>query len=89
MSFKIKGDCSFIDEFLDFTVNLPREIVRLLKLIKEVDEKSNEINLSLQENRKKYLSSMENNQIINHELFKQINEQNTNAISKFSVFRTI
>ena len=56
MSFKIKGDCSFIDEFLDFTVNLPREIVRLLKLIKEVDEKSNEINLSLQENRKKYLS---------------------------------
>ena len=81
MSFKIKGDCSFIDEFLDFTVNLPREIVRLLKLIKEVDEKSNEINLSLQENRKKYLSSMENNQIINHELFKQINEQNTNAIS--------
>ena len=81
MSFKIKGDCSFIDEFLDFTVNLPREIVRLLKLIKEVDEKSNEINLSLQENRKKYLSSMENNQIINHELFKQINEQNSNAIS--------
>ena len=34
MSFKIKGDCSFIEEFLDLTVNLPREIIRLLKLLR-------------------------------------------------------
>ena len=45
---------SFIDEFLDLTTVLPRDIVRLLKLIKEVDEKSIETNKKLSDNRKLY-----------------------------------
>lgn len=81
MSFKIKGDCSFIDEFLDLTVNLPREIVRLLKLIKEVDEKSNDINILLKESREKYLSTMKTNQIANNDLLNKIKEYNSTAIS--------
>lgn len=47
---------SFIDEFLDFTSILPRDVIRLLKLIKEVDEKSVETNKKLTDSRKLYLS---------------------------------
>ena len=50
---------SFIDEFLDLTAILPRDIVRLLKLIKEVDEKSVETNKKLAENRKVYLTKVQ------------------------------
>ena len=73
MSFKIKGDCSFIEEFLDLTVNLPREIIRLLKLLREVDEKSNKINTFLKVKREKFISSMKTNQN-NDDLLQQINE---------------
>ena len=38
---------SFIDKFLDTTANLPREIVRLLKLYKFVEQRSRNINESL------------------------------------------
>ena len=80
MSFKIKGDCSFIEEFLDLTVNLPREIIRLLKLLREVDEKSNKINTFLKEKREKFISSIKTNQN-NDDLLQQINEEYSNAIS--------
>ena len=50
---------SFIDEFLDLTAILPRDIVRLLKLIKEVDEKSVETNKKLSENRRVYLTKLQ------------------------------
>ena len=50
---------SFIDEFLDVTSILPRDIVRLLKLIKEVDEKSVETNKKLSENRRVYLTKLQ------------------------------
>ena len=50
---------SFIDEFLDLTAILPRDIVRLLKLIKEVDEKSVETNKKLSDSRKVYLTKLQ------------------------------
>ena len=50
---------SFIDEFLDVTSILPRDIVRLLKLIKEVDEKSVETNKKLSENRRVSLTKLQ------------------------------
>ena len=81
MSFKIKGDCSFIDEFLELTANLPREIIRLLKLIKEVEERSNEIDENLKDNREKYLLSYKTNQIENSDLLNKIKEQNSTLIS--------
>ena len=49
---------SFIDKFLDLTNNLPREIVRLLKLYKSIEEYSREINTLLKGLRIKYLNAM-------------------------------
>ena len=49
---------SFIDKFLDVTTNLPREIVRLLKLYKFVEERSRNINESLKNIRIKYLKDL-------------------------------
>ena len=54
---------SFIDEFLDFTAMLPRDVIRLLKLIKEVDEKSVETNKKLSDSRKLYLSKQKSNEL--------------------------
>jgi len=31
---------SYIDEFLELNSTLPRDIIRLMKLVKEVDEKT-------------------------------------------------
>ena len=36
---------NFIDKFLDVTAPLPRKIVRLLKLLKEVEEQSKKLKL--------------------------------------------
>ena len=46
---------SFIDNFLDLTANLPRQIIRLLKLNQMVEEKSRNIKDNLKEIRTKYL----------------------------------
>ena len=47
---------SFIDDFLDLTATFPREIVRLVKLIKEVDERSVEYAKRLGEELKLFLA---------------------------------
>ena len=52
---------SFIDKFLDITSNLPREIIRILKLYKFVEERSRHINTTLKESRLKYLNKMKTN----------------------------
>jgi hypothetical protein len=49
---------SFIDKFLDVTTNLPREIVRILKLYKSVEERSKKINDDLKNLREKYLKEI-------------------------------
>ena len=49
---------SFIDKFLDLTTNLPREIVRSLKLFKTVEERSRNINNNLKSLRTKYLKEI-------------------------------
>ena len=49
---------SFIDKFLDVTTNLPREIVRILKLYKFVEERSRNINTNLKNLRAKYLKEI-------------------------------
>ena len=52
---------SFIDKFLDLTATLPREIIRNLKLLKEVEIRSKENNTSLQKEREKFLSQIKDN----------------------------
>ena len=52
---------SFIDKFLDLTTNLPREIVRSLKLFKTVEERSRNINNNLKSLRTKYLKEINEN----------------------------
>ena len=47
---------SFIDAFLDLTATFPREIVRLVKLIREVDERSAEYAKRLDEELKLFLA---------------------------------
>ena len=49
---------SFIDKFLDITNNLPREIIRTLKLYKFVEERSRDINTSLKKLRNDYLKNL-------------------------------
>ena len=49
---------SFIDKFLDVTTNLPREIVRILKLYKIVEERSRNINTKLKALRVNYLKEI-------------------------------
>lgn len=80
---------NFIDEFLDLTATLPREIVRYLKLIKEVDEKSYEVNKKLAENRKHFKDKLkqrsekmnEHTSIQLEELRKTINSLQETAMS--------
>ena len=61
---------SFIDKFLDITNSLPREIIRILKLYKFVEERSRHINTSLKESRLKYLNKMKTNDIKEDEKMK-------------------
>lgn len=39
---------SYIDEFLEINSNLPRDVIRLIKLIREIDEKAYSIILNNQ-----------------------------------------
>lgn len=77
---------SFVDSFFELTANLPREIVRMLKLIKEVDEKSVEMNKELSDNKKIYLSKqkIKNDFVITQqlaELYNKIDQDYQTCIS--------
>lgn len=77
---------SFVDSFFELTANLPREIVRMLKLIKEVDEKSVEMNKALSDNKKIYLSKHKiKNDFVNSqqlaELYNKIDQDYQTCIS--------
>ena len=61
---------SFIDKFLDVTANLPRKIIRILKLIKYVEELFKSKNNELNELRNKYIKSMKENNQNNEEILK-------------------
>ena len=61
---------SFIDKFLDTTANLPREIVRLLKLYKFVEQRSRNINESLKNIRIKHLKDIKEKNQEEENIFK-------------------
>ena len=65
---------SFIDKFLDITNNIPREIVRLLKLYKFVEERFCEINTSLKGLRNRYLNSIKTKDSKDSEIKIQIDK---------------
>jgi hypothetical protein len=83
---------SYIEEFLEMNSSLPRETVRILKLIREIDEKiiSNDIfnvlqdnQKNLQEQRKKftmYYKTKNKNEKIEQDLLKQIDKEHENLI---------
>ena len=52
---------SFIDKFLDVTANLPRKIIRILKLIKFVEERFKNKNDDLNELRNNYIKNLKEN----------------------------
>ena len=66
---------SFIDKFLDLTATLPREIIRNLKLLKEVEIRSKDNNRLLQEKREAFLSLIKDNKSIpsNEDKIREIN----------------
>ena len=58
---------NFIDKFLDLTAPLPRKLVRLLKLLKTVEELSKELKINLQKSREKHLQKLKENNLKNLE----------------------
>ena len=65
---------SFIDKFLDLTTNLPREIVRILKLYKFVEERSRNINTNLKSLRLKYLKEIKERESTTKEMLIPIDK---------------
>ena len=65
---------SFIDKFLDVTANLPRKIIRILKLIKSVEELYQNKNDNLNELRNNYIKTIKENNQIDEEILK-LNKQ--------------
>ena len=59
---------SFIDNFLEVTNNLPRKIVRLLKLHRTVEIRSKTINENLKNLRDKYLKELKEKNQSNEEI---------------------
>lgn len=50
----------YIEDFVDQSFTIPRDIIRACKLIEEIDDMSNKINKKLTENRKLYLQNKRN-----------------------------
>ena len=80
---------SFIDSFLDVTANLPREIVRLLKLYRTVEERSKNINDNLTSLRQKHLREIKEmkNKIQTNEEIMSINDKYYNELLNLSEYR--
>lgn len=75
---------NFIDKFLDVTAPLPRKIVRLLKLLKEVEEKSKKLKLKLQKEREEHIQKLKDNNFKNNESsssLKSIEKQNKELLT--------
>lgn len=70
---------SFIDKFLDLTAPLPREIVRYLQLLKDVEKRSKDNNITLQKEREKFLLKFKeyknNNTVELRDQYDKINHQ--------------
>lgn len=75
---------NFIDKFLDVTAPLPRKIVRLLKLLKEVEEQSKKLKLKLQKEREEHIQKLKDNNFKNNESassLKSIEKQNKELLT--------
>ena len=78
---------SFIDKFLDVTTNLPREIVRLLKLYKFVEERSRNINESLKNIRIKYLKDLKEKNQEEENIFKITHDKKYKELLNLSDYK--
>ena len=75
---------NFIDKFLDVTAPLPRKIVRLLKLLKEVEEQSKKLKIKLQKEREEHIQKLKDNNFKNNEStssLKSIEKQNKELLT--------
>lgn len=70
----------YIEEFVDHSFSVPREVVRLTKLINEIDEMGNKINKRLNENRKLYLQSKKNKLDSKLEEMRKKIDEDTNCL---------
>ena len=57
-----------VDKFLDLVAPLPRKIVRLLKLLREVEEISKDLKIKLKNSREKHIQKLKDNTLKNYEL---------------------
>lgn len=79
---------SFIDAFLELTADKPREIIRLLKLIKEVDQRSTETSKVLENDQKIFFARRSKHTAeAQVELKRKINE-NFNLMSTLSELKS-
>lgn len=46
-----------IEDFIDHSTSVPRDVIRICKLLKQIDETSNKLNVSLDQNRQYYLAN--------------------------------
>ena len=56
-----------VDKFLDLVAPLPRKIVRLVKLLREVEENSKDLNIKLKNSREKHIQKLKDNSLKNFE----------------------
>lgn len=58
---------SYVDEFLDLTSQLPRKIIRNLKLLRTVEEKEKELHQVCKKSREVHLQKLKDNSLKNNE----------------------
>ena len=58
---------NYVDKFLELVAPLPRRIVRLLKLLKTVEERSKDLKKKTQDDREKFIKNLKDNIVKNAE----------------------
>jgi hypothetical protein len=72
---------SFVNKFLDLTDSLPREIIRLLKLLKVAEDRSQELKITLHKKREQYLHSLKDKSFKKNITLKSLKQLNRELLS--------
>jgi hypothetical protein len=72
---------SFVNKFLDLTDSLPREIIRLLKVLKVAEDRSQELKITLKKKREQYLQSLKDKSFKKNITLKSLKQLNRELLS--------
>jgi len=72
---------SFVNKFLDLTDSLPREIIRLLKLLKVAEDRSQALKITLQKKREQYLHSLKDKSFKKNITLRSLKQLNRELLS--------